>query len=63
MFLHATFKNVFNLVYNTGLPGGSPNYADPYDFQFRLQDYRRADIGINLVLKDEKSLVNYSAFY
>lgn len=47
-------KMYLNLVYNTGLPGGSPNYADPYDFQFRLQDYRRADIGINLVLKDDK---------
>lgn len=47
-------KMYLNLVYNTGLPGGSPNFADPYDFQFRLQDYRRVDIGINLVLKDDK---------
>ena len=47
-------KMYLNLVYNTGLPGGSPSFADPYDFQFRLQDYRRADIGINLVLKDGK---------
>ncbi|AZQ43775.1 TonB-dependent receptor [Nonlabens ponticola] len=44
-----------NLVYNTGLPGGSPNYADPYDFQFRLRDYRRADVGINYVFKDAQN--------
>lgn len=34
-----------NLVYNTGVPGGSPSFADPYDFQLRLRDYRRADAG------------------
>ncbi|WP_194850745.1 TonB-dependent receptor [Nonlabens antarcticus] len=44
-----------NLVYNTGLPGGSPSYADPYDYQFRLRDYRRADLGINYVFKDDKN--------
>lgn len=38
-------KMYLNLVYNTGVPGGSPSYADPYDFQFRLRDYRRADAG------------------
>ena len=42
-----------NLVYNTGLPGGSPNYADPYDFQTRLRDYKRADLGIFYVLADQ----------
>lgn len=42
-----------NLVYNTGLPGGSPNYADPYLFQSRLKDYKRADVGIIYVLKDK----------
>lgn len=51
-------KLYLNLVYNTGLPGGSPNYADPYDFQFRLPDYRRVDIGVNLVLKDDKKKSN-----
>lgn len=34
-----------NLVYNTGVPGGSPSFADPYDYQIRLRDYRRADAG------------------
>lgn len=43
-----------NAVYNTGLPGGSPSYADPYLYQGRLRDYKRADIGFNYVFKDEK---------
>ena len=42
-----------NLVYQTGLPGGSPSYADPYDFQSRLRDYRRVDIGTFYVLVDD----------
>jgi CarboxypepD_reg-like domain len=41
-----------NLVYNTGLPGGSPSYADPYAYQLRLNDYRRADVGFSFVFKD-----------
>ncbi len=36
-----------NLQYSTGVPGGSPSYADPYIFQNRLRDYRRADLGIS----------------
>tara|TARA_R100001369_G_scaffold14013_4_gene28498 strand:- start:84361 stop:86826 length:2466 start_codon:yes stop_codon:yes gene_type:complete len=43
-------KMYLNLVYNTGVPGGSPSYADPYDFQVRLRDYRRADLGISYVI-------------
>lgn len=46
-------KVYLNLVYNTGLPGGSPSYADPYDYQLRLNDYRRADIGFSYVFKDK----------
>jgi hypothetical protein len=46
-------KMYLNLVYNTGVPGGSPSYADPYDYQFRLPDYRRADVGMNYVLVDQ----------
>jgi len=41
-----------NLVYNTGLPGGSPSYADPYQYQNRLPDYKRADVGFLFVLVD-----------
>lgn len=46
-------KMYLNLVYNTGLPGGSPSYADPYDYQLRLNDYKRADAGFSYVFKDE----------
>ncbi|MFD2593304.1 carboxypeptidase-like regulatory domain-containing protein [Aquimarina hainanensis] len=46
-------KMYLNLLYQTGVPGGSPSYADPYDFQTRLRDYRRADLGISYVLKDQ----------
>ncbi|WP_298902783.1 carboxypeptidase-like regulatory domain-containing protein [uncultured Psychroserpens sp.] len=46
-------KMYLNLVYNTGVPGGSPSYADPYDFQTRLRDYRRADLGISYVIVDK----------
>lgn len=45
-------KAYLNVVYNSGLPGGAPAYADPYDFQNRLRDYRRADLGILYVFKD-----------
>ncbi len=41
------FKMYLNLVYNTGVPGGSPNYADPYNYNNRLPDYKRADLGIS----------------
>ncbi len=47
-------KMYLNLVYNTGVPGGSPNYADPYVFQSRLRDYRRADLGISYIFADSK---------
>lgn len=46
-------KMYLNLVYNTGLPGGSPSYADPYVFQSRLRDYRRADLGFSYVFTDK----------
>ncbi len=42
-----SLRMYLNLVYNTGVPGGSPSYADPYNFQNRLRDYRRADLGIS----------------
>jgi hypothetical protein len=49
-----SMKVYLNLVYNTGLPGGSPSYADPYLYQNRLRDYRRADVGFSKVLIDNK---------
>ncbi|MDG4717071.1 TonB-dependent receptor [Winogradskyella marincola] len=51
-------KMYLNLVYNTGVPGGSPSYADPYDFQVRLRDYRRADLGISLQLVNPAKTYN-----
>ena len=49
-------KLYLNLVYNTGLPGGSPSYADPYIYQNRLRDYRRADVGFSYVLTENNSV-------
>ena len=46
-------KIYLNLIYNTGLPGGAPAYADVYDYQLRLNDYRRADAGFSYVFKDD----------
>lgn len=51
-------KLYLNLVYNTGLPGGSPSYADPYLYQNRLKDYRRADVGFSKVLINESTNIN-----
>lgn len=44
------FKMFLNMIYNTGVPGGSPTGADPYDFQSRLKDYFRADLGFSYIL-------------
>lgn len=49
-------KLYLNLVYNTGLPGGSPSYADPYQYQQRLRDYRRADVGFSYVFTEKNAL-------
>lgn len=48
-------KLYLNLVYNTGLPGGSPSYADVYQYQSRLRDYRRADIGFSYVFTEKNA--------
>lgn len=49
-----SMKMYLNLVYNTGLPGGSPSYANPYEYQNRLPAYKRADLGFQFVLVDDK---------
>ena len=51
-------KMFINLIYNTGLPGGSPSYADPYEYQNRLPDYKRADIGIMYLITNARKLFN-----
>ncbi len=50
-----SIKLYLNLVYNTGLPGGSPSYANPYQYQNRLKDYRRADVGFSYVLTENNN--------
>ena len=57
-----SLKMYLNLTYQTGLPGGSPSYADPYDFQTRLRDYRRADLGIFYVFVDQKKKAKQGSF-
>ena len=47
-------KAYLNLVYNTGVPGGAPSYSNPYNFQNRLRDYKRADLGVSYVFADTK---------
>ncbi|WP_178984990.1 TonB-dependent receptor [Winogradskyella helgolandensis] len=51
-------KMYLNLVYNTGVPGGSPSYADPYNYQLRLRDYRRADLGISYEIVNPEKTYN-----
>ncbi|MCZ4318942.1 carboxypeptidase-like regulatory domain-containing protein [Aequorivita viscosa] len=51
-----SLKMYLNLTYNTGLPGGSPSYADPYNYQVRLPDYKRADLGVSYVIVDDSKL-------
>ncbi|MBP6182165.1 carboxypeptidase-like regulatory domain-containing protein [Flavobacterium sp.] len=48
-------KIYLNLVYNTGLPGGAPSYADSYLYQNRLRDYRRVDVGFSKVFFENNS--------
>ncbi|QIH39674.1 TonB-dependent receptor [Flavobacterium sp. Sr18] len=51
-----SIKLYLNLVYNTGLPGGSPSYVDPYLYQNRLNDYRRVDVGFSKVFIDNTTV-------
>ena len=46
-------KLYLNMVYNTGLPGGSPSYVDSYDYQIRLKNYMRTDAGFSYIFKDQ----------
>jgi hypothetical protein len=58
-----SLKLYLNLVYNTGLPGGSPSYADPYLYQNRLNDYRRVDVGFSKVFIDQKVKTSNNSFF
>lgn len=54
------FKVNTTLVYATGLPNGAPVLTDPYQFQQRLPDYKRVDIGLVKVFKDSQIDSNLS---
>ena len=52
-----SLRMYLNLVYSSGVPGGSPSFEDPYSpsgVRVRLPNYGRADLGINYVLVDAK---------
>ena len=44
-----------NLVFNGGIPTGSPTYADPYDFQFRTDNYFRTDMGFFYIINEKNN--------
>lgn len=58
-------KAYLNLVYNSGVPGGSPSYANPYQFQSRLGAYKRADLGVSYVFVDanKKGTNNWMQYF
>lgn len=58
-----SIKLYLNLVYNTGLPGGSPSYADPYLYQNRLNDYRRVDVGFSKVFIDNTTIKKNTGWF
>ena len=51
-----TFKVYMSLHYGTGLPT-SPPTAESGENYFRMPPYRRFDIGISKILKDENSII------
>jgi len=52
---YPNLKMYLNMLYQTGVPGGSPSYADPYVFQNRLKSYFRSDVGISYIFKDHEN--------
>lgn len=50
MPLFPSFKVNMNLIYATGLPNGAPPLTNPYDFQRRLPDYKRVDVGLKKII-------------
>ena len=51
-----SLKLYLNMVYQSGLPGGTPSNADPFDFEElpRLPDFFRADVGFSYVFTDSE---------
>ncbi|SFE65473.1 TonB-dependent receptor [Flavobacterium xueshanense] len=58
-----SLKLYLNLIYNTGLPGGSPSYADAYLYQNRLNDYRRVDVGFSKVFIDNTTVKKNTGWF
>ncbi|MGZ9735600.1 TonB-dependent receptor [Flavobacterium sp. GNP002] len=58
-----SIKLYLHLVYNTGLPGGSPSYVDPYLYQNRLNDYRRVDVGFSKVFIDNTTVKKNTGWF
>ncbi len=58
-----SIKLYLNLVYNTGLPGGSPSYVDPYLYQNRFNDYRRVDVGFSKVFIDNTTVKKNTGWF
>ncbi len=55
-------KLYLNMVYNTGLPGGSPRFEDPFLYQNRLPDYHRVDAGFSYAIKEEDDVLREGHF-
>jgi len=51
-----TFKVYMTLHYSTGIPVTSPS-EESNEYYFRMPAYRRVDIGISKILKDEHSIM------
>jgi len=51
-----TFKVYMTLHYSTGIPVTSP-YTESNENYFRMPSYRRVDIGLSKILKDENSIL------
>ncbi len=51
-----TFKVFMTLHYGSGLPVSSP-YTDSNENYFRMPSYKRVDIGLSKVIKDESSII------
>ncbi|MBQ4821251.1 carboxypeptidase-like regulatory domain-containing protein [Aquimarina sp. MMG016] len=63
-------KMYLNMLYQTGVPGGTPSSADPYlqdsrgdNFRDRrLRDYRRADLGVSYIVVDQNKRMREGHF-
>ena len=57
-----TFRVYLTLLYGTGLPSSSPYTVSGEDY-FRMPPYRRVDIGISKILKDENNIMGEKGLF